>query len=354
AMHAAEVDTAVASCGTAFGSEHLAMLRRFMLDDRYFRGEIIYTFDGDEAGQKAALRAFEGDQQFTGRSYVTVAPGGQDPCDIRLERGDEAVRELVSHRIPMFEFVIRTLLEGYDTAAVDGRVHAMRRIIPVLAGIKDDALRDEYSRQAAGWVGFDDPDDIVAQVREEARRGRVEKPKLELKRGAARRERLAEEGTPAGQGAANQGGVPGGEDSGGHLRVVAGKERPDSKDEFLLGIREALKLGLQVPELAGQIFDLMLLESFVHPTYIAIVIAVAAAGRAAWASTGSGWRNAVGLIVSDAVGPAVALEHAVGDMQCEQERLPQYASAFMARMQHRWVSNDVVELPAEMQRMRPD
>src|SRR5699024_9082520 len=122
AMHAAEVDTAVASCGTAFGSEHLAMLRRFMLDDRYFRGEIIYTFDGDEAGQKAALRAFEGDQQFTGRSYVTVAPGGQDPCDIRLERGDEAVRELVSHRIPMFEFVIRTLLEGYDTAAVDGRV----------------------------------------------------------------------------------------------------------------------------------------------------------------------------------------------------------------------------------------
>src|SRR5699024_11532709 len=147
---------------------------------------------------------------------------GQDPCDIRLERGDEAVRELVSNRIPMFEFVIRTLLEGYDTAAVDGRIHAMRRIIPVLAGIKDDALRDEYSRQAAGWVGFDDPDDIVAQVREEARRGRVEKPKMELKRGAARRERLAEEGTPAGQGAAHQGGVRGGGVGVGPLRVDAG------------------------------------------------------------------------------------------------------------------------------------
>ncbi|WP_300612032.1 DNA primase [Corynebacterium sp.] len=354
AMHAAGVDTAVASCGTAFGSEHLAMLRRFMLDDRYFRGEIIYTFDGDEAGQKAALRAFEGDQQFTGRSYVTVAPGGQDPCDIRLERGDEAVRELVSNRIPMFEFVIRTLLEGYDTAVVDGRIHAMRRIIPVLAGIKDDALRDEYSRQAAGWVGFDDPDDIVAQVREEARRGRSEKPKLELKRGAARRERLAEEGTPAGQGAANQGGVPGGEDAGGHLRVVAGMERPDPKDEFLLGIREVLKLGLQEPELAGQIFDLMPPESFVHPTYIAIVNAMAAAGGTAQAKSGSGWLDAVSHNVPDAMGQAVVSELAVEDLQCQQERLPYYAPAIMARMQERWVSNEVAELRAQMQRMRPD
>mgnify|MGYP002722603232 FL=1 len=118
AMHAAGVKTAVASCGTAFGADHLAMLRRFMLDDKFFRGEIIYTFDGDEAGQKAALRAFEGDQQFTGRSYVTVAPGGQDPCDIRLARGDAAVHELIEQRIPMFEFVIRTLLAGYDLSLI--------------------------------------------------------------------------------------------------------------------------------------------------------------------------------------------------------------------------------------------
>ena len=145
AMHAAGVKTAVAACGTAFGEDHLQILRRFMLDDNFFRGEIIYTFDGDEAGQKAALRAFDGDQKFTGRSYVTVAPEGQDPCDIRLEKGDAAVRDLVADRIPMFEFVIRALLAEYDTASVDGSVHAMRRIVPVLAGIRDEAIRTEYA-----------------------------------------------------------------------------------------------------------------------------------------------------------------------------------------------------------------
>src|SRR5699024_4565576 len=155
------------------------------------------------------------------------------------------------------------------------------------------ARRDEYSRQAAGWVGFDDPAATVAQVRAGARRGRVAKPTLEPKRAAARRERLAAESAAAAPGAAKPGGVPGREASGARLRVVAGMERPDPKDECLLGIREVLKLGLQEPELAGQIFDLMPPESFVHPTYIAIVNAMAAAGGAAQAKSGSGWLDAV-------------------------------------------------------------
>ena len=84
AMYAAGVKTAVASCGTAFGGEHLQVLRRLMLDDSYFNGELIYTFDGDEAGQKAAMRAFDGEQKFTGQSFVAVAPDGMDPCDCLL------------------------------------------------------------------------------------------------------------------------------------------------------------------------------------------------------------------------------------------------------------------------------
>src|SRR5699024_7698646 len=160
--------------------------------------------------------------------------------------------------------------------------------------------------------------------------GRVEKPKLELKGGAARRERLAEEGTPAGQGAANEGGVPGGEDSGGHLRVVAGRDRPAPQDEFRLGIRAGLKVGLREPAPAGPAFDLMPPESFLHPTYIAIVNAMAAAGGAAQAKSGSGWLDAVSKNVPDAMGQAVVSELAVEDLQCQQERLPYYASAIMA------------------------
>ncbi|MCT1886498.1 DNA primase, partial [Dietzia cinnamea] len=170
AMHAAGVTTAVAACGTAFGEDHLSTLRRLMLDDNYFRGEIIYTFDGDEAGKKAALRAFSGDQQFSGRTFVAVAPPGLDPCDLRQTKGDVAVRDLVSARVPMFEFAIRSMLEDYDLDHAEGRVEALRRTVPVVADIRDSSLRDEYARQLAGWVGWDDPATVVRRVREESRK----------------------------------------------------------------------------------------------------------------------------------------------------------------------------------------
>ena len=169
AMHAAGVTTAVAACGTAFGEEHLQMLRRLMLDDSFFRGELIYTFDGDEAGQKAAMRAFEGEQQFTGQSYVAVAPDGMDPCDLRLEKGDASVRDLVAQRTPLVEFVLRTLLSDYDMTTPNGRVEGLRRVVPVLGKIRDTALRDEYAREVAGWVGWNDEAEFVRRVRDEAR-----------------------------------------------------------------------------------------------------------------------------------------------------------------------------------------
>ncbi|MDK8869591.1 DNA primase [Corynebacterium macclintockiae] len=354
AMHAAGVDTAVAACGTAFGGEHLAALRRFMLDDQFFRGEIIYTFDGDEAGQKAAMRAFEGDQQFAGRSYVTVAPGGQDPCDVRIKRGDAAVRELVASRIPMFEFVIRTLIADYDTASIDGRVHALRRIVPVLAGIKDEALRDEYARQAAGWVGWDNPNDVLDQVRKEARKSGAQRPRLELKTGGAGG---AGGGASAGAGGGASAGA-GGTGSGGAgapgLHVVKGMERPNPNDDFLEGPREVMKLALQEPQLASTIFDLMPPESFVHPTYVAMAEAVASLGGAANSNGGPGWIEKIATQMKDPMGAAVVSELAVEDLHCPQERLPYYADAIMARMQERWVGNEIADMKSRMQRMRPD
>ena len=361
AMHAAGVDTAVAACGTAFGGEHLAALRRFMLDDQFFRGEIIYTFDGDEAGQKAAMRAFEGDQQFAGRSYVTVAPGGQDPCDVRIKRGDAAVRELVASRIPMFEFVIRTLIADYDTASIDGRVHALRRIVPVLAGIKDEALRDEYARQAAGWVGWDNPNDVLDQVRKEARKSGVQRPRLELKTGGGvGAGGGASTGATGGGASAGAGGGAGagGTGSGGAgapgLHVVKGMERPNPNDDFLEGPREVMKLALQEPQLASTIFDLMPPESFVHPTYVAMAEAVASLGGAANSNGGPGWIEKIATQMKDPMGAAVVSELAVEDLHCPQERLPYYADAIMARMQERWVGNEIADMKSRMQRMRPD
>src|SRR6195952_844878 len=169
AMHLAGVTTAVASCGTAFGDEHLAMLRRLMMDDSFFRGELIYVFDGDEAGKAAALKALSGEQNLAGQSFVAVAPDGMDPCDLRLKSGDGVLRDLVARRTPLFEFAIRTALGEIDLESAEGRVSALRRCVPMVSQIKDPTLRDEYARQLAGWVGWDDVAQIIGRVRGEAK-----------------------------------------------------------------------------------------------------------------------------------------------------------------------------------------
>ena len=106
ACHLAGITTAVATCGTAFGGDHIKVLRRLLLDSDQFTGEVIFTFDGDAAGRKAALRAFDDDQKFVARTFVAVQPDGLDPCDLRQQRGDDALVQLIAHKSPMFEFEI--------------------------------------------------------------------------------------------------------------------------------------------------------------------------------------------------------------------------------------------------------
>ncbi|HSK26028.1 MAG TPA: DNA primase, partial [Jiangellales bacterium] len=125
ACHLAGVTTAVATCGTAFGDEHAKVLRRLLLDQDEMRGEVIFTFDGDAAGQKAALRAFEGDQRFVSQTYIAVAPDGLDPCELRQQQGDAAVRELVARRQPLFRFAIRSMLAEHDLDTPEGRTRAL-------------------------------------------------------------------------------------------------------------------------------------------------------------------------------------------------------------------------------------
>lgn len=156
ACHLAGVEQAVATCGTAFGADHLKTLRRIVRDEAdQSPARIIFTFDGDAAGQKAAMKAFELDQQWAAQSYVAVAPEGQDPCELRLSAGDAAVRGLVEDAVPLFEFAVRTTIARFDLSAAQDRVAAMRAVAPILAGIRDAALRPEYVRAAAGWLGVD-------------------------------------------------------------------------------------------------------------------------------------------------------------------------------------------------------
>ncbi|MGX5680247.1 DNA primase [Schumannella luteola] len=159
ACHLAGITTAVATCGTAFGVDHIKIVRRIIGDvensDTSGTGEVIFTFDPDEAGQKAASRAFAEEQRFAAQTFVAVAPDGLDPCDLRLEKGDDAVRRLIRTRKPMFEFMVRRVLAGYDLETVEGRVAALRASAPVVAGIRDQALSIGYVRNLAGWLGMD-------------------------------------------------------------------------------------------------------------------------------------------------------------------------------------------------------
>ena len=323
AMHAAGVETAVAACGTAFGKDHMSIIRRLMLDDNYFRGELIYTFDGDEAGQKAAMRAFEGDQQFTGQSFVSVAPDGMDPCDLRMAKGDSAVRDLVASRVPMFEFVIESLLQDFSLDTAEGRLQALRRTVPVVAQIRDTPLQTEYARQLAGWVGWPDPNEVIRQVREEAK-----KPK-QVKRSAWEMATPTQSNQPA----PNQ----------------PAFELPDPQDPILWAQREALKVALQFPEAAGSYFDGINPDAFTHPAYRAVRDAMGKVGGAA--NAGSSWIAHVSDEMTDAAGRNFVSELAVEEILAEDPA--SYADSVLSRLQEVRVGNQIAQLKSQLQRMRP-
>lgn len=323
AMHLAGVTTAVASCGTAFGDEHLSMLRRLMMDDNFFRGELIYVFDGDAAGRAAAVKAFEGEQNLTGQSFVAVVSDGMDPCDLRLKSGDSALRDLVARRTPLFEFVIRTALEDHDLDSAEGRVAALRRCVPMAAKIKDATLRDEYARQLAGWVGWDDVAQVISRVRETAKAGP----------GASRRDARRPVGQPA---------APTGPSA----------ARPDPRDPTLWPQREALKSALQYPALAGPVFDALPVESFTHPGYTVVRAALTAVGGTARGLSGAEWVEVVRTAAPEAAG--LISELAVEDFRVvDDDRLPRYISSVLARLQEVWVGRQIAEVKSKLQRMSP-
>ena len=333
AMYAAGVKTAVASCGTAFGGDHLQVLRRLMLDDSYFHGELIYTFDGDEAGQKAAMRAFEGEQKFTGQSFVSVAPDGMDPCDLRLERGDAAVRDLVADRIPMFEFVIRSVLSDFSIDSAEGRLQALRRAVPVVAQIRDQPLQREYARRLAGWVGWPDPEEVLYQVRQEAR-----KPK---KQERPRFASVQETSAPA------QANAP--------VMHIPGPREP-----HLWPQREALKLALQYPQVAGSYFDGIPEDAYSNEAYRTVRRAIATLGgvTAGAAMPEVEWLAAVAGEMPDLMARNFVSELAVepiklGESGNPANDLEAYADSVLSRLQETRVGDQVAQLKAQLGRMRP-
>ncbi|WP_026549802.1 DNA primase [Arthrobacter sp. Br18] len=265
ACHLAGVGTAVATCGTAFGADHIKIARRLLSDDGT-GGEVVFTFDGDAAGQKAALRAFEEDQRFIAQTYVAVEPGGADPCDLRQSRGDDAVRSLIADRRPLFEFAIKASFGNFDLSTGEGQVKALRHAAPIVAQIRDVSLRSTYTRELSRWLGmqFVGEDQVARAVSAAARRD-----------GA---------GSASGRGSgARTGDQPSGRAGGKDLDAPSEPQfsRPDPRDPIGRMERESLEVVLQQPGLldADQ-WVRFSATRFAVPVYAALQDAVVAAGAA--------------------------------------------------------------------------
>jgi len=323
ACHLAGVGTAVATCGTAFGDEHGRLLRRLLLDDAQFRGEVIFAFDGDEAGQKAALRTFHGDKQFVAQTYVAVEPTGLDPCELRQRAGDAAVRELVARRVPLYRFVLGSVIGRYDLDRADGRIDALRAAAPLVASVRDRAKIGEYARELAHMTGLD-----------------VDEVRREVNRAASGRGRSARR---AGPDAAPD-------------RPRNGSRPPDPLSERQLQVeREVLKLAVQRPALAGPAFDAIPDDAFTYAPYRAVKMAIGGAGGAGASAGGEAWVQQVSAaalndeVRSELTGLAVEPLH----LQDDDEAAARYAESLIARVQELALDRAITELKSRLERMNP-
>ncbi|MEV5843193.1 DNA primase [Streptomyces sp. NPDC051985] len=256
ACHLAGVTTAIATCGTAFGGDHIKILRRLLMDNGSAR--VIFTFDGDAAGQKAALRAFEDDQKFAAETYIAIAPDGMDPCELRLAKGDEAVADLAEPRTPLFEFALRQIVARYDLDTPAGRAAALDEAAPIVARIKNSGAQHEVAVQLAGMLGILDTQFVVKRVAQLARWAREKGGKGP---GPARGPQQPSYDAPAG-------------------RRIASGPALNLRNAVFATERELLKLALQRPELVSPAFDAYGLDEFTAEPYVAVRLAIMEAGGA--------------------------------------------------------------------------
>jgi DNA primase len=316
ACHLAGVTTAVASCGTAFGEDHGRVLRRLLHDHEEFRGEVIFTFDGDEAGQKAALKDFDGDQRFVSQTYVAVEPDGLDPCDLRIRDGDAAVRDLVARRQPLYRFVLGNIIGKYDLDRADGRIDAMRECARLVASVRDQSKVTAFAQEISRMLGADlDTNVVLGEVRRAAKRSSGAPPAA------------VETARPA------------------------RSALPDLRDPRFSIERETLKLVLQHPMAIGRTTADIGANDFTHPTYRGVWELVAAAGGTVAGAADPAW---VARLRDAATDPAVS--SVISALAVEPlMRTPDatYVSRYVFKLLELTAARHIADVKSRLQRTNP-
>ncbi|GAA1557566.1 DNA primase [Actinomadura kijaniata] len=329
ACHLSGVPTAVATCGTSFGDEHIKILRRLLMDQDEFRGEVIFTFDGDSAGRKAALRAFADEQKFVTQTFVAVQPDGLDPCDLRIRHGEAAVRDLVASRTPLFEFAVRSTIEQHDLNTAEGRLAALDAAAPVVAKIKDRSLRHMYAVNLDRWLGIMDEQFVLRRVRELSAR--------EQGQNGRRGQRPHPQAQQAQQAQA------------------PAPERPsyDPRDPEVRAERELLKFAVQRPGMLGPVFDGFPGDVFLAPPHAAVRAVIAEAGGVQGAAGAAEW---IGRLRETAANDQVRdmiTQLGVEPLLVAPEAEDRYAVALLARIQERQVNKQIADVKSKLGRLNP-
>lgn len=321
AAHLSGVDTAVAACGTAFGEDHARLLQRLMGDNDANPGEIIFTFDGDQAGQNAALKVFRLDQRFVAQTYVAVEPNGLDPCDLRLAQGETAVRDLVGRRVPLYRFVMANTVARFDLDRADGRLAAVRAAAPMVASVRDAGLVNGYLRDLAQLVGMDVDEVRRAVVQANRRPVNVQVPHSK---------------EPANK-------MP---DEGQHALDGLTVPWPDPEDHSLATERGTLKLMLQYPMLFDAAWNGVQPQDFTHPAYRAVFDAIQATPYQP-----QRWAEQVQLAISDETVRQLQVALLVEPLLREPDE--RYVLQYTSTLQLRSVLTQITALKSRLQRMNP-
>ncbi len=360
ACHLAGVPTAVATCGTSFGDGHIKILRRLLIDADWQRGEVIFTFDGDAAGQRAVLRAFDLEERFVTQTFVAVQRDGLDPCDLRLKQGDTAVRDLVAQRVPVFEFAIRSELDKYNIDSNEGRLAALDAAAQIIGRIKDRGLRDMYAVSLNRWLGMNnrlgmlDEDFVLARVRAH---GAGPRGGDDQRRGPRDNQRHNQRNGQRNGAAGQPGAAPGGAAQP-HGAPPAGwrDDRYDPADPVMQVEREALKLAVQRPALCGPVFDAIEASVFTAPPHAAVRALIEASGGARAAGSGREWAARLRDAAPNDRARAFVTQLAVEPLRvprADGEPDARYADAVLARVEELAVSRNIAVVKSRLQRLSP-
>ncbi len=158
ALVGAGVETAVATCGTALGEGHFRLASRFAQ-------RMILAFDSDEAGARAAERAFTFQEQFAVQPVVVILPEGLDPADFVAQHGGEALRELATQAKPLVEYMIRRSVGRHDLSTVESQSAAVSAALPVIEGLADPVRQSEYAHLLAELAGVSEGSVVLSLQR---------------------------------------------------------------------------------------------------------------------------------------------------------------------------------------------